>query len=96
MAVGESGVPTGQDKPEAEARDPIVRDLAHLGRSTDSKGTRRGDGYRMQNGATDRDLGMVLGEDDGILRVKGRLEGGEAGIEGRHWRAKMGAANDRT
>ena len=35
-------------------------------------------------GTTHRDLGVVLGEVDGILCVEGRLEGGEAGIEGRH------------
>ena len=39
-------------------------------------------------GTTHRDLGVVLGEVDGILCVEGRLEGGEAGIEGRH-EAKM-------
>ena len=88
-AVGESGVPTGQDNQKQRRGIPSFVAWPTWVEAPFRK-VRRGDGYRMQNGATDRDLGMVLGEDDGILRVKGRLEGGEAGIEGRHWRARDG------
>ena len=81
-------MPTGQDGREAEAVGrgypsswacPTMGPKPRFERNAE----RRRQGEDAE-GTTHRDLGVVLGEVDGILCVEGRLEGGEAGIEGRH------------